>query len=126
MAFRNIDGSDNNPNNASLGQAGENMIRQALANYADGISALGNPDGPNPREISNALFNQVGSIPDERGLSDYIWVWGQFIDHDIDLTPLQTGDAAEKINIEIPEGDPVYTAGSVIPVTRSIFDPTCL
>ena len=124
MTFRNIDGSGNNLNNASFGQAHENEIRQAPANYADGISASGNPNGPNPREISNAVFNQLGSIPDKRGLSDYVWMWGQFIDHDLSLTPVQSGDDAEQMNIEIPTGDLVYTPGSMIPFARSIFDET--
>ena len=151
MDFLNIDGSENNLNNPSFGQAGENIgsgkdvvvwrlsakgfrakittcvplpkyYSPSPANYADGISALGNVGFPNPREISNALFHQVGSVPDQRGLSEYIWIWGQFIDHDIDHTLLQTGDGAETINIEIPEGDPVYIAGSMIPVTRSVFN----
>ena len=124
MTFRNIDGSGNNLNNASFGQAHENEIRQAPANYADGISASGNPNGPNPREISNAVFNQLGSIPDQRGLSDYVWMWGQFIDHDLSLAPVQSGDDAEQMNIEIPTGDLVYTPGSMIPFGRSIFDET--
>ncbi|MDJ0572805.1 MAG: peroxidase family protein, partial [Pleurocapsa sp. MO_192.B19] len=137
------------------GRAGENLSRQATVAYADGISAPAHPDFPNPRFISNTLLNQTESLPDERNLSDYVWAWGQFIDHDLVSTLRQQGsepksiyqidsnsgtdtcwlcnifnlffqqnEEAETIDISIPEGDPVYQPGSVIPVTRSVFDPS--
>jgi len=42
----------------------------------------------NEREISNTVFNQGPgeSIPDPRGLSTWVWVILQFLDHDITLT----------------------------------------
>ena len=153
--YRSIDGSNNNPYNTNLGRAGENLSRQATVAYADGISAPAHPDFPNPRFISNTLLNQTESLPDERNLSDYVWAWGQFIDHDLVSTLRQQGSEpksiyqidsnsgtdsfslfniltlffqpnkeAETIDISIPEGDPVYKPGSVIPVTRSVFDPS--
>ncbi len=156
--YRSIDGSNNNLNNTNLGRAGENLSRQAPAAYNDGISAPANPDLPNARFISNALSNQTESIPDQRNLSDYVWAWGQFMDHDIvenvrqqgqesqsiyadfsggslvvvpppPLTPLppligQKIVEVESIDIAIPEGDPIYQPGSVIPVTRSVFNPS--
>ncbi|MBE9171378.1 peroxidase family protein, partial [Pleurocapsales cyanobacterium LEGE 06147] len=151
--YRSIDGSNNNFTNSDFGRAGEQLSRQAPAAYADGIEAPAHPDFPNPRFISNTLLNQTESIPDERQLSDYVWVWGQFIDHDMIATSRQQDPQtssiyqfnsgsnigffpllglfnlffpqpkAENINITIPENDPVYKPGSVIPVTRSIFDP---
>lgn len=42
---------------------------------------------PNPREISNAIFAQNGvDMPNSVGFSNLLWVWGQFIDHDLSLT----------------------------------------
>ena len=122
MVFRTFDGSNNNQNNPEYGETGENLLRFAPAAYADGIEELANPDNPNPRNISNTVFDQQESIPDSRNLSDYVWAWGQFVDHDITHTLLQSGTGAENANISIPNGDPVYTPGSFIPVTRSIFD----
>ncbi|WP_293150568.1 peroxidase family protein, partial [Okeania sp. SIO2C9] len=122
MNFREINGSNNNQNNPEYGQTGENLLRFTPAAYADGIEQLANPNNPNPRNISNILFDQQESIPDPRNLSDYVWAWGQFVDHDITLTHLQSGNNAESANIFIPQGDSVYTPGSFIPVTRSLFD----
>ncbi|MGD1702942.1 peroxidase family protein [Dapis sp. BLCC M229] len=121
MNFRTIDGSNNNLNNPKYGEVGENLLRLTPASYADGIEQLAN--GPNPREISNAVFSQSESILNARNLSDYTWLWGQFLDHDVTLSELQ-GRTEETINIVIPDDDEVFAPGSVIPVTRSLFDET--
>lgn len=146
--YRSVDGSNNNPDRFNMGRAGENLSRKkAQPAYADEIAAPAHPDFPNPRLISNTLSNQTKSLPDPRNLSDYIWTWGQFIDHDLVSTLRQQEretesiyqvDAnsgfsifdlflpqareVETIDIPIPEDDPVYKPGSVIPVTRSLFD----
>ena len=52
------------------------------------------------------------------------WQWGQFIDHDIDLTD---GSADEPQNIIVPMGDiffdPEETGKAIIPFNRALFDP---
>ena len=120
MNFRTIDGSNNNLDRLEYGQTGENLLRLTPASYADGIQELA--DGPNPRVISNVVFNQSESILNNRNLSDYVWLWGQFIDHDVTLSELQSGPTAETVNIFIPNDDATFTPGSFIPVTRSLFD----
>ncbi|NES77307.1 MULTISPECIES: peroxidase family protein [Okeania] len=120
MNFRTFDGSNNNLDHPQYGGTGENLLRLAPANYEDGISEL--VDGPNARFISNTVFNQSESILNPRNLSDYTWLWGQFLDHDITLSELQSGPTAETISIPIPNDDPVFVKGSLIPVTRSLFD----
>ena len=37
----------------------------------------------NERVLSDEYCSQSESIPDPRGLSNLVWAWGQFIDHDI-------------------------------------------
>ena len=120
--FRTINGSNNNLANPQYGQTGENLLRLTPANYADGIAEL--VDDPNPRTISNVVFDQSQSLLNNRNLSDYIWSWGQFLNHDITLSGVQSGLTAETINIVIPNDDSTFTLGSFIPVTRSVFDET--
>ena len=122
---RTIDGSFNNLTNTDWGAAGTNLLRFTDNGYSDGVSTLaGDGKRPNPREISNILFAQESSIPDPNNLSDFCWVFGQFIDHDIGLTP----DGSEPAFVEVPGGDPWFDpfrqGSAVIPMMRNAFDPS--
>ena len=82
---RNSDGTDNNPINAGLGAAGSQLLRVSDAHYQDGAGV--SYSGANPREVSNVILDQDASMPSSFGVSDLFTYFGQFIDHDIDLTP---------------------------------------
>src|SRR5262245_11009995 len=88
--YRSIDGTGNNLAHPEWGSTDEKLLRKAPAAYADGISAprgSNNPNLPSPREISNALVAHPDEeTPNDRNLTAYIYVWGQFLDHDLDLT----------------------------------------
>ena len=119
--FRTADGSGNNLTNAALNAvAGSVETRIAPANFAPGTT---NDliDAPNPREISNVVSGGPDAeTPDPNGYSAWMYVWGQFIDHDLDLT---NSDGVNHIDIGIPPGDPDL-AGDTILLTRSITDPS--
>jgi len=121
-----LDGTGNNVANPSWGSAGATLLRTAPADYADGLSIPAGEDRPSARVLSNALSDQTGiDIPSDRQLSAMIYAWGQFIDHDIDLTPI---GAKESFFVSVPTGDPSFdpmgTGIEVIPLSRSIYDPT--
>ena len=78
---RSIDGRDNSTGNR--GAAGQPFKRIIDPDYTDGLSAPGGLGRPSPREISNLLCTQEGSVPNRRRGTDFLWQWGQFIDHDI-------------------------------------------
>lgn len=122
--YRTYDGSFNNPVETSWGAAGTNLIRLLPPVYADSISAPAAPERTNPREISNTLFAQEDPINDPLNLSDFCWVFAQFLDHDIGLTP----DGPEPAFIKVPVGDPHFDpfgAGTaIIPMQRNLYDPT--
>ncbi len=124
LNFRNIDGKFNNLQNPTWGAAGSRLLRVSGTAFADGFSSLAGADRPNARVISNAVFTQEGFMPAPQGLSDYMWVWGQFLDHDFGLTP----DNQETLFIPVPQGDdyfdPFGTGQVVIPLHRNLFDPT--
>jgi hypothetical protein len=109
MAFpafeaRSLDGSANNPRHPAWGAAGSAYQRIAPAAYADGVSTQRH--GPNARYVSNRIFNDVGqNIFSERNMSQWGWVWGQFIDHTLGLAKAGT----EVDNIATSSSDPLET-----------------
>ncbi|HTQ40057.1 MAG TPA: peroxidase family protein [Pirellulales bacterium] len=123
---RSYDGTGNNIANPTWGAAGTDFIRNAPAAYGDGYSTPSGADRPNPRFISNTVVAQTGSIPNNMGLSDMVFQWGQFIDHDMDLTNLNT-TPVEEFDIPIPQGDPTFDPGNtgtqVMQFQRSQYDP---
>ena len=75
------------------------------------------------RAISNLVAAQSESLPNDRYLTDFVWIWGQFLDHDIDLT--EGAEPHEAFPIEVPAGDPwfdPYWTGDVeIGLNRSVY-----
>ncbi len=126
VAVRTIDGTGNNLAHTQWGSTDEELLRVAPAEYTDGISSLAGADRPDARTISTAIAAQDDTTPlNDRNLSAFVYVWGQFLDHDIDLTSTSTTDEAD---ISVPTGDPQFdpnsTGTQVIPFTRSVYDPT--
>ncbi|QEG41026.1 peroxidase family protein [Roseimaritima ulvae] len=123
--YRTIDGTGNNLENPELGSAGSELLRVAENDYADGISEPAGEDRPSAREISNTVSDAdpEGTFS-ERDLSSYVYLWGQFLDHDIDLS-LTPEDEADAISfaVEVPADDALFdpfgTGEVTIPLTRS-------
>ncbi|MBR9920720.1 MAG: hypothetical protein GYB31_07750 [Bacteroidetes bacterium] len=119
---RTVDGTGNNVANPDWGAANSQFIRVAPPNYGDGVSTLGGPGWPNPRYVSNEIFAQTGLLNDPLGLSDYCWVFGQFIDHDITLAA-DDATPGSYVYIQVPQGDPWFDPWGIgqalIPMRRS-------
>lgn len=75
-AFRNIDGSGNN-----LAKTSQGMARTAMFRLQSRVNQTTVP----PRDISNAVCAERTTTPST--LSNLFWVYGQFVDHMIALTP---------------------------------------
>jgi hypothetical protein len=101
------------------------LLRISPVAYSDGVSGPSLPANPSARLVSNLLSNQADpnnpgvdlATVDQQSLSDFGYAFGQFMDHDMDLTP----DGAEAFNIPVPAGDPI--GPDPLPFTRSQFDP---
>jgi len=121
---RSIDGVGNNEDNIQMGAAFSQLVRTMSASYSDGVLALAGADRPSARAVSNAVNAQDDLVPNPDGASDFLWQWGQFVDHDIDLT--DGADPPEPANIAVPAGDlffdPDDTGTQVIPFNRSVYD----
>ena len=123
--YRTIDGSNNNPAHPDWGRADIEFIRLTTSDYGDGAGTPAGTGRPSPREISNTVVAHPGVIFNEGRASDFVWQWGQFLDHDLDLTP--TISPVEPFDIPVPRGDPYFDPGgtgtAVIPLDRSLYAP---
>lgn len=122
---RSIDGSGNNRAHPTWGQAGVALLRRAAPAYADGAGAPSGPERPNPRVVSELATVQLSLHANARAATDFLWQWGQFLDHDLDLTG--TAVPEEPFDIAVPIGDPLFdpeaTGQAVIALDRSVYDP---
>lgn len=122
--LRSIDGTGNNLTQPDWGSAETQLLRMAPSEYGDGVWTPGGIDRISPREISNIVVAQDEEMPNERDLSAFIYVWGQFLDHDLDLT--NAGSPTEPLPIEVPVGDaqfdPNSEGGKTIGLNRSVYD----
>lgn len=113
--FRQIDGTDNSE--FLWGSTGDLIENSSTVSFEDGISQPTGLNRPNPRTISNMLFDQRDVISDEELRSAYIWVFGQFLDHDLSLTV----DSHQEFSpVIVPPGDEFFGTGSMIPMFRSL------
>ena len=122
---RTFDGSNNNLQHTEWGATGTNQLRVTPVSYSDAVSAPAGLNRPNPRFISNTIFNQESLQSDVLEMSDYAFVWGQFIDHDITLVG---DDHSDAYPISVPMGDPYFdpfsTGNAQINFARSASDPS--
>jgi len=114
--FRSIDGTGNNIASPNVGSAGVTLLRLAPHAYLTGGETMAS--GPNARMISNAVCDQAGGVPSLAGVTDFVWQWGQFVDHDIDLTV--GAMMFDPMDITVDESDPWFM-GVAIGFQRSNF-----
>ncbi len=109
---RTIDGSMNNQQDENLGAAGAEIQWITSYGFTDGYSSPGGLTRPNPRIISNELFAQDSLLMDPLNLSDFTWVFGQFIDHDITSI---SNDPSEPVHIPVNFADQYFNPGGAFP-----------
>ncbi|MEM7622932.1 MAG: peroxidase family protein [Planctomycetota bacterium] len=120
--YRTFDGTGNNLQDTSINALGQVLTRAAANTYADGLGEV-DMSLPNARELSNAVFASSGPDPDQRGLNELNWAFGQFMSHDI--SHVLFGRTFGSFGIEIPAGDPYFDngttnlGGETISVSRS-------
>jgi peroxidase len=120
---RSIDGVGNHTTLTLQGSAGAPFVRIAYQPaYESAIGAMITSDSRrrNARTLSNTLSAQTASLPNARGLSNYVWAWGQFLDHDLSFTSNLNGAATNgSAPISVQAGDPL--GPQPINFTRSNF-----
>jgi peroxidase len=122
--FRPIGGGGNNLANPAFNVVpGSPELAIAPLNFGPKNQLV---PAPNPRIISNVIAGGIGANGQNAETEDpvataWLYVFGQFLDHDIDLEA--TPPTSAPIDIAIPAGDPVFPAGTTIPMTRDTRSP---
>ena len=123
LEFRTIDGFGNNLTQPDWGAADTAFLRLAPANYGDGSESPAGANRLSARLISNVCAAQVESLANNRQVTDYLWQWGQFLDHDINETPV--ADPSEAFDIPVPADDALFdpngSGTQTIPLDRSSY-----
>ena len=133
--FRTIDGTCNNLEHPLLGAADTALTRLIPSQYEDGISSLRGsiqnrhggifnktafqPPSPSPRHISETI---IRDIPNDEKLTHMLMQFGQFIDHDLSLSPEMEDDCDKKVEnceftdvcepIRVTDLDPKFGLGT--------------
>ena len=114
---RSHDGTGTNAQFTALNGVGWQFGRIGPARFADSVHTMVTGD-PNPRTISNVVVAYENtSIPAEKA-SAMLYVWGQFLTHEIEFAKSGTEDGS----VFSPAGDPVLATGTMIPMTRLAVD----
>ena len=122
---RSITGWGNNLLRPELGMAETQLLRKAAVEFDFAMSGSMTEELPDARTVSNLLHRQIETTPNAALATDMLWQWGQFLDHDISLTPSTI--TSSRASIPIPRGDPVFdpfgTGLRTFTFDRSVFDP---
>ena len=120
VEWRTLDGSANNVAHPDWGRAGMPYRRVAPAAYPDGVGQM--EGGPAPRYISNRIFNDTGqNIFSEHRMSQWGWLWGQFLDHTFGLRDERPGERAP---IAFDNADPLERFRNALGVIDFARTPT--
>ena len=119
--YRSYDGKNNNVLNSQTlawGAADILLFREMPAVYgpSDPRNAMSGANRPSARKISKVLIDEPVTVVNTRELSTLVYQWGQFLDHEMTLTP---ADTIESVPILLPADETVFT--EAIPFTRSEF-----
>src|SRR5256885_6743677 len=106
-----IDGSNHNLSDPHANQAGTAEKRFLPDTYLDHIGVdhtqFPGQDRPGERDISNHVFAQdAAPVLNPLDTNNFLWQFGQFLDHDFGITNDQTLGAP--LDMVIPPDDPFY------------------
>jgi len=121
-AYRTYDGTNNNiiSSRKEWGATDIALFREMPAAYSlpDSKNTMNGTNRPSAREISNVVCDEPIVHFSARELSTFCYVWGQFLDHDITLTPVAN---TEYYPVLLPANETVFTVE--IPFMRSDVKP---
>merc|ERR1719318_125396 len=105
--YRTLDGSCNNLAHSDWGKAGQPYVRMATNSYTDGLSTVRTSQAgsalPSPRILTQKVFVPGSGQPSEDHTMN-LMTWGQFLAHDLVLTPGIHADDGSSISCCAADG----------------------
>lgn len=124
-----IDGSNHNLSDPTANQAGTALKRFLPDAYLDHLggdsSQFPGQDRAGERDISNHVFAQDPEpVLNPRGNNNFLWQFGQFLDHDFGITVEKS--PLEPVDIVVPADDPFFDPilRPFITIGRQKHDPS--
>lgn len=114
---RSFSGYGNNISNPEWGSTSTALSRVSSVSYLDQVQEINNIGLPIPRKVSNDLFSQNESFRNGNDLSDFVWLFGQFLDHDISHVP---SDPSQTSALELPSDETFFDDNTRIDLSRSL------
>lgn len=112
LTFSTLNGTCNNRRNIEWGAVDTPFLQVARIVPHD-FGKL-----PNARVVSNIVCAETKAVSSRRRMSEIVTYFGQFIDHTITETGL---DTSRPLDIKVPAGDPEFTPGGSIPFSRTVL-----
>lgn len=125
--FRPIGGTGNNLQHPEFNALpGSAELAIAPLRFADPVRLDPMP-GPNARVVSNIIAGGATASGEDSQTTDtvasaWLYVFGQFVDHDLGMETSSPSGA--RIDIAVPAGDPVFPQGGIIKMTRDVKSTT--
>lgn len=107
--IRSIDGTGNNLKNPSYGASHQPVRVMTTLDYSNGINSPAGWNRANARTVSNELFASIHNKMDKSAMTNLVWAFGKFIEHDMTY-------------FEHNKEDPVYVK---VPQCDDFLDPDC-
>lgn len=107
--IRSIDGTGNNLKNLSYGASHQPVRVLTTLDYSNGINSPSGWNRANARTVSNELFASIQNKLDQSAMTNLVWAFGKFIEHD--LTYFEHNEE-DKVYVKVPQCD-------------DFLDPTC-
>jgi hypothetical protein len=115
--------NNNNLLHPEWGSENQELLRKSSPAYENGTDAPAGSNRKSARVVSNVIFDQKHPTKNSKGASALFPLFGQYIDHDLALTP----EGTEHFDIPVPLGDPYFDpegeGDKYIHFLRSIFNP---
>ena len=108
-SYRSYDGYQNNLQHTHWGQARQPLLK--ITDIQPETKPINPFDRPNARRISNLVCRDDIPQLSSRGLSDFVWVWGQFLLHELCFIP---DDKSRPIISTIPTNDGYFPGGELL------------